>query len=70
MICLLVDLDKALIVFPVGIGYIIHRLLANFFLLVTDATTTEACININLCSGLGAGIEGAVHATLSEYIKA
>ena len=26
-----------------------------------------ACINLNLCAGIGTGIKGAVHATLEEY---
>ena len=51
------------------IGDIIHRLLANSIQLVTCSKATEASGNLNLCDGLGSIIEGAAHATLSDYSK-
>ena len=51
-----------------GIGDIIRRLLAKLVLKVAGAAATEACRNLQLCAGLHAGIEGAIHAVreLSE----
>ena len=51
------------------IGEIIFHLLARCVLLVIGATKTEACVNLNLCARLGAGIESAVHGTVSKYSK-
>ena len=68
--CRLVALDKAPGVRPVGIGYINLCLLTNFVLSVTGDMETEACGNLNPCSGLGASIEVSVHTTLNDYIKA
>ena len=68
--CRLIALDKAPGFYPVSIRDIIFRLLAKCDLLETGATSTEAHRNINLYDGLGAGIEGAVNATLTEYYKA
>ena len=48
---------------------IIYRLLDKFFLLVTGSMSTEAYGNLILFSGLGNGIDGAVHTTLSKYSK-
>ena len=56
-------------VHPVGIVYIIQRLLAKCLLLFTDTTATVACGNLNLYARLGAGIEVSFHATLIEYGK-
>ena len=50
-----------------GIGEIARRLFAKFVLQVTGTTTTVAYGNLNLCAGLGTGIEVAVHATLVDY---
>jgi len=58
----LVALDKQPGVRPVGIGEIYRRLMAKCLLVRTGHTATAACDNLNLCAGLPAGIEGAVHA--------
>ena len=58
----LVALDKEPGVRPVGIGEIYRRLFAKCLLRVIGSQATAACGNYNLCAGLPAGIEGAVHA--------
>ena len=65
--CFLVAMDKAPGFHSVGIGDIIHHLLAKCVLLVTVAMKTEACGDLNLCAGLGYGIEVSEHTTLDEY---
>ena len=62
MACRLVALDKQPGVRPLGIGEIFRRLLAKCVLSVIGTQATVACGNFNLCAGLSAGIEGAVHA--------
>ena len=62
MACRLVALDKQPGVRPVGIGEIYRRLWAKCLLKVAGSQATAACDNLNLCAGLAAGIEGAVHA--------
>ena len=67
--CHLVALDKAPRVFHVVIGEIIRRLLVKCVLLVTGATATEACGNLNLCAKLGAGKEGAEHKSWASIAR-
>jgi hypothetical protein len=62
MACRLVALDKCPGVRPVGIGEIYRRLMAKCVLAVIGHQATAAAGNLNLCAGLPAGIEGAVHA--------
>jgi hypothetical protein len=62
MACRLVALDKCPGVRPVGIGEVYRRLMAKCLLEVTGHQATAAAGNLNLCAGLPAGIEGAVHA--------
>jgi hypothetical protein len=62
MACRLVARDKEPGVRPVGIGEIFRRLFAKAILLLVGREATSACDNLNLCVGLKAGIEGAVHA--------
>jgi hypothetical protein len=62
MACRLVALDKCPGVRPVGIGEIYRRLFAKCILEVAGGQATMAAGNLNLCAGLPAGIEGAVHA--------
>ena len=52
----------------VGIREIIRRMIAKMVLKVTGPYAAEVCRNYQLCAGLEAGIEGAVHAArdLSE----
>ena len=58
----LVALDKQPGTRPVGIGEIYRRLWAKCLLKAIGSQATEACGNYNLCAGLQAGIEGAIHA--------
>ena len=63
----LVALDKNPGVRPIGIGETYRRLLAKCLLRVSGHKATAACNNYNLCVGLPAGIEGAVH-TMSDLM--
>ena len=63
----LIAVEKAPGVHQVCIGEIIYHLLAKCVLLGIGTVGIEACGNLKLCVGLGAGIEGSVHATLKEY---
>ena len=63
----LVALDKQPGVRPVGIGEVYRRLFAKVLLKVIGSQATAACGNYNLCAGLLAGIEGAVHAVREIY---
>jgi hypothetical protein len=67
MACRLVALDKDPGVRPIGIGEIYRRLLAKCLLKVAGAEATAAAGNLNLCAGLAAGIEGAVHAVREAW---
>ena len=58
----LMALDKCPGVRPVGIGEIWRRLFARCVLKVAGTEAKEACGSAQLCAGLEAGIEGAVHA--------
>jgi hypothetical protein len=62
MACRLVALDKEPGTRPVGIGEIYRRLFAKCVLEACGSQATTACGNLNICAGLTAGIEGAVHA--------
>jgi hypothetical protein len=62
MACRLIAWDKQPGVRPVGIGELLRCLLAKIILHAVGPEATTACDNLNLCAGLKAGIEGAVHA--------
>jgi hypothetical protein len=62
MACRLIALDKSPGVRPVGIGEVYRRLMAKCLLEVVGHQATAAAGNLNLCAGLPAGIEGAIHA--------
>ncbi|WP_288991944.1 hypothetical protein, partial [uncultured Marinobacter sp.] len=62
MACRLVALDKSPGVRPVGIGEVYRHLMAKCVLKVAGHQATDAAGNLNLCAGLSAGIEGAIHA--------
>jgi hypothetical protein len=62
MACQLVALDKSPGVRPVGIGEVYRRLMAKCLLKVVGHQATDAAGNLNLCAGLSARIEGAIHA--------
>ena len=62
-------LDKCPGIWPIGIGDIWRRLLAKCVLKVTGAEAKDACGNMQMCAGLEAGIEGAVHAAQALYAE-
>jgi hypothetical protein len=63
----LVALDKEPGTRPVGIGEVYRRLWAKCLLKAIGSQATAACGNYNLCAGLQAGIEGAVHAVRAVF---
>ena len=63
----LVALGKQPGVRPVGIGEGYRRLFAKVLFKVIGSQARAACGNYNLCAGLPAGIEGAVHAVQEIY---
>ena len=63
----LVALDKEPGTRPVGIGEVYRRLWAKCLLKAIGSQATAACGNYNLCAGLQAGIEGAVHAVRDVF---
>jgi hypothetical protein len=66
MACRLVALDKSPGVRPVGIGEVYRRLLAKCVLATVGHKAMGAAGNLNLCAGLPARIEGAIHAVRQE----
>ena len=67
MVNRLVALDKQPGTRPVGIGEVYRRLWAKCLLKAIGSQATAACGNFNLCAGLQAGIEGAVHAVRDVF---
>jgi hypothetical protein len=57
----LIALDKQPGTRPVGVGEVWRRLMAKCVIKVAGRKATAACGTMNLCAGLSAGIEGAVH---------
>ncbi|MEM7495956.1 MAG: hypothetical protein AAF471_07510, partial [Myxococcota bacterium] len=62
MACRLIALDKKPGVRPIGIGEVFRRLFAKCVLRVCGSQAMALCGNFNLCAGLSAGMEGAIHA--------
>ena len=62
MACRLVALDKSPGVRPVGIWETLRRALAKPVMKAAGYQAKTACGNLQLCAGLGAGIEGATPA--------
>ena len=58
----LIALDKCHGVRPVGVGEVWRRLFAKCIIKVAGGQAKDACGTSQLCAGLEAGIEGAVHA--------
>ena len=63
----LMALDKCPGVRPVGIGKAIQQLMANLVHTITSFQAMEAYRSHNLCAGLKAGIEVAVHASIRDF---
>jgi hypothetical protein len=70
MACRLVALNKQPGFHPVGIGESFCRLMAKYLLGEIGHLATTTCGIRNICAGLPAGIEGAVHAIRKEYSSA
>ena len=70
MACRLVALNKCPGVRPVGIGEVFRRLMARCVVKVAGHRATASCGTSNLCAGLPAGIEGALHAVKNQWQKA
>ena len=62
MACRLVALDKRPGMRPLCIGETLRRPLAKLVMRAAGDQAKTACGNLQLCSGLEAGIEGATHA--------
>ena len=69
MACRLVVLDKRPGFCPVGIGETLHRSLPELVIRSTVEPAKTACGNLQLCSGLEAGIEGATHAVGQKRLE-
>ena len=63
-------LDKEPGVRPVGIGEIWKRAVAKCALKIVGEDAKGACGSTNLCAGLEAGIEGALHSVSSRAADA
>lgn len=63
----LVRLDKCLGARPIGIGDILQRLFSEVLLSVIRQEATRACGCDQLCDGLEAGMEGAIHHACSLW---
>ena len=57
----MIELDKQPGIRPVGVGEMRRRLFANILLKVTGPEATMVCQDNQLCAGLKAVIDGAIH---------
>eukprot|EP00957_Ditylum_brightwellii_P140455 10701302-Ditylum_brightwellii.AAC.1 len=65
----LIALDKCPGVRPVGVGEILLRMMGKCIIAVCGEDATQACGIQQLCSGLKAGIEGAVHTMNQLWVE-
>ena len=69
MSCRLVALDKRAGVRPVGIGETLRRAFTKLVMRAAGEQAKTACVNLQLCAGLKAGIEGATHAVRQRKVE-
>jgi len=60
-------LDKCPGIRPIGIGDVADRLCAKVMIDITDDDVQAECLVDQLCSGIKAGIEVAIHAFSSMF---
>ena len=64
----LIALDKCLGVCPIGVGELLRHIVGKKICLVTRTDASLVCGNDQMCAGLQAGIEGAIH-TMTELFE-
>eukprot|EP00957_Ditylum_brightwellii_P122456 9337871-Ditylum_brightwellii.AAC.1 len=69
MVCRLIALDKCPGTQPVGISEIFCGLITKLVIRAIEDNAKLACSNLQLCAGMEAGIEGAVHAVRMQQDK-
>ena len=69
MACGIVALDKRPWVRPVGIGETLRRALSKLVMRAVGEQAKTACSNLQLCTGLEVGIEGATHAVGQRRVE-
>ena len=65
----LIALDELPGMHPVGVGETWRRIFAKIMLKITGPEATMACQDKQLCAGLKAGIDGAVHGVKAIWDK-
>ena len=68
MVNRLIALDKCPGVHPVDIGEALRRVLGKIVALASRADFEEVCGTDQLCSGLWAGMEGAIHVVKELFV--